>query len=73
MSTVASCKQINKEFIDELKNNANDLSSFLQDQNERAIVYVLEKLGRLDNDHSRKPLLNLLNHTNENMVVIKMQ
>ncbi len=73
MNTMALGKQINKEFIDELKNNANELSLFLQDQNEGAIVYVLEKLGRLNNDHSRKPLLNLLNHTNENIRTLSIK
>lgn len=58
-------KQINKEQIDSLKNDTKALLSFLQDQNDGTIVYVLEKLGRLENGYSKQPLLNLLENNNE--------
>ena len=58
-------KQINKEQIDSLKNDTKALLSFLQDQNDGTIVYVLEKLGRLENGYSKQPLLNLLDNNNE--------
>ena len=58
-------KQINREQIDSLKNDTKALLSFLQDQNDGTIVYVLEKLGRLENGYSKQPLLNLLNNNNE--------
>jgi len=58
-------KQINKEKIDSLKNDTKALLSFLQDQNDGTIVYVLEKLGRLENGYSKQPLLNLLDNNNE--------
>ena len=58
-------KQVNKEMIDELKNDTQSLLSFLQNQNDGTIVYVLEKLGRLENGYSKEPLLNLLNNQNE--------
>ncbi|QQS44134.1 HEAT repeat domain-containing protein [Candidatus Roizmanbacteria bacterium] len=58
-------KQINKEQIDSLKNDTKALLSFLQDQNDGTIVYVLEKLGRLKNGYSKQPLLNLLENNNE--------
>ena len=58
-------KQINRERIDSLKNDTKALLSFLQDQNDGTIVYVLEKLGRLENGYSKQPLLNLLNNNNE--------
>lgn len=47
-------KQVNKELIDELKNNTQALLSFLQNQNDGTIVYALEKLGRLENGYSRE-------------------
>lgn len=58
-------KQINKEQIDIIKNDTEALLSFLKDKNDGTIVYVLEKLGRLENGYSKQPLLNLLNNKNE--------
>lgn len=58
-------KKIDKKKIDELKNDTDALLSFLQDQNDGIIIYTLEKLGRLENIHSREPLLNILNNSNE--------
>ncbi len=60
-------KQINREFIDGLKNDTKSLLSFLHNQNDGTIVYILEKLGRLENGYSKEPLLNLLNNLNENI------
>ena len=65
MNRSALSKQINREQIDSLKNDTKALLSFLQDQNDGTIVYVLEKLGRLENGYSKQPLLNLLNNNNE--------
>ena len=59
--------------IDELKNNTQALLSFLQNQNDGTIVYVLEKLGRLENGYSREPLLNLLNNQNENIRALSVK
>lgn len=58
-------KQINKEQIDGLKNDTKALLSFLQDQNDGTIVYMLKRLGRLENGYSKQPLLNLLDSNNE--------
>ncbi|MCL6088175.1 MAG: HEAT repeat domain-containing protein [Actinobacteria bacterium] len=66
-------KQINGELIDHLKNDPKSLSSFLQYQNDGTIIYVLEKLGRLENGYSREPLLNLLNHLNENIRALSIK
>ena len=60
-------RQINREFIDNLKNDAKSLVSFLNNQNDGTIIYILEKLGRLENGYSKEPLLNLLNNSNENI------
>lgn len=66
-------KQVNKEMIDELKNDTKALFSFLQNQNDGMIVYVLEKLGRLENGYSREPLLNLLGNQNENIRALSVK
>lgn len=66
-------KQVNREMINELKNNTQALLSFLQNQNDGTIVYVLEKLGRLENGYSREPLLNLLNNQNENIRALSVK
>jgi len=73
MNRAILSKQVNKEMIDELKNDTRALLSFLQNQNDGTIVYVLEKLGRLENGYSREPLLNLLNHQNENIRALSVK
>ena len=65
MNRSSLSKQFNKGTIDELKNDTQALLSFLETKNDGTIVYVLEKLGRLENGYSREPLLNLLNNQNE--------
>ncbi len=66
-------RQINRELIDELKNNTQALLSFLQNQNDGTIVYALEKLGRLENGYSKEPLLSLLNNQNENIRILSIK
>lgn len=66
-------KKINGDMIDELKNNTQFFISFLHSQNEGTIVYVLEKLGRLENGYSREPLMNLLNNKNENIRALSVK
>ena len=66
-------KQISKEFIDGLKNDTKALLSFLQYQNNGTIVYILEKLGRLENGYSKQPLLNLLNNQNETIRALSIK
>ncbi|HOM04825.1 MAG TPA: DNA methyltransferase [Candidatus Kapabacteria bacterium] len=56
-----------------MKNDPDKLSSFLQNQNDGSIIYVLEKLGRLENGNSRQPLLNLLNHSNESIRALSIK
>jgi len=66
-------KQVNEDMIDELKNNTHAFLSFLQNQNDGTIVYVLEKLGRLENGYSKEPLLNLLKNQNENIRALSIK
>ena len=58
-------QKINSELIYQLKNDTKSFLIFLQDQNDGVVVYVLDKLGRLENDYCKEPLLTLLNSTNE--------
>ncbi len=66
-------KQVNREMIDGLKNDTHALLSFLQNHNDGTIVYVLEKLGRLENGYSKGPLLNLLTNRNEDIRVLSVK
>ncbi len=66
-------KQVNKELVDELKNNTQSLLSFLQNQNDGTIIYILGKLGRLENGYSKEPLLSLLNNQNENIRTLSIK
>jgi HEAT repeat protein len=65
MNRAMLSKKVTKDLIDELKNDTKAFASFLQNQNNGAIIYILERLGRLENGYSREPLLNLLNNSNE--------
>ncbi len=73
MNRSAIGKQVDKEMIDGLKNDTKSLASFLNCQNDGTIVYVLEKLGRLENGYSREPLLSLLNNKNENIRALSVK
>jgi len=73
MNRTILSQKINKELIEKLKNNPNVFLSFIQNQNDSIIIYVLEKLGRLENSYSKEPLLDLLNHPNENVRVLSIK
>jgi len=73
MNRTVLSQKINGELINRLKNDPKVFSSFLQNQNDGTIIYVLEKLGRLENDYSKEPLLNLLNHANENVRALSIK
>lgn len=60
-------KKISIELINRLKSDPKSFLIFLQNQSDGVILYVLEKLGRLENDYSKEPLLTLLNSSNENI------
>lgn len=73
MNKTALSQQLNRERIDELKNDTQALLFFLQNQNNGTIVYALEKLGRLENAYSKGPLLSLLGNQNENIRVLAIK
>ena len=66
-------KEFNKDEIDILKNDTKILSSFFEDKNDSAVVYVLENLGRLENSDNKEPLLELLNNKNENIRLLAIK
>ena len=66
-------KEFNRDEIDILKNDTSVLSSFFETKNDSSIVYVLENLGRLENGHGKKPLLKLLDNTNENIRLLAIK
>jgi len=73
MNRAILSQKINGELIDRLKNDPKTFLSFIQNQNDGIIIYVLEKLGRLENGYSKEPLLNLLNHVNENVRALSIK
>jgi len=58
---------IDKEFIESIKNNSRDFSSFVKGQNEGNVVYLLNKIGRLDNNFNKDSLMPLLDSGNEDI------
>ncbi len=66
-------KQISKEVIDGFKTDASSLASFLNNQNDGNVLYVLGKLGRLENSSSKKPLLDLLDNENEEIRALSLK
>lgn len=66
-------QQINSDLINKLKNDPKYFLSFLQNQSDGTIIYILEKLGRLENSYSIEPLQNLLSHSNENIRALSLK
>ena len=73
MNRAILSQQINRELIDKLKNDPKFFLSFLQNQNNETIIYVLEKLGKLENSYIKEPLQNLLNHQDENIRTLSIK
>ena len=66
-------KAISINFIKELKNDSDTFSSFLQGQNNSTIIYVLGKMGRMENSSSKTPLLGLLENPDNNIRVLAIK
>ena len=58
-------KKIDISTINELKNNSDDFYYFIENQNEGTITFVLEKLGKLENNILEEPLIKLYSKPNE--------
>jgi len=67
MSRATLQNKFNKDQIESLKNDTSLLSSFFQSKNDGDIVYVLEKLGKLNDGNNKAALLDLLNSPNESI------
>lgn len=55
---------IDKGIIISVKNNSAKLLSFINEQKERDIIYLLSRIGRIDNESIKSPLLSLLENEN---------
>lgn len=58
-------KKIDISTINELKNNSDDFYYFIENQNEGTIAFVLEKLGKLENNTLKESLIKLYSKPNE--------
>lgn len=66
-------QQVSHSLISKLKSDTEAFFCFLQNQNEATVIYVLERLGRLENDSAKEPLLSLLRHPNETIRALSMK
>ncbi len=57
-------KILNKNQIEELKNNQDELFDYFKNQKDNVIIYTLGKLGKLENGNTRNTLLYLMNSKN---------
>ena len=55
---------MNIDQMEEFKNNTEALFDFFKTQNDKEIIYTLEKFGKLENGYSKEPLLYLMNKKN---------
>ena len=60
-------QQVDTRFLQALKQDPDLFASFLNNHSDKAINYVLKKLGRLPNNNSQNPLLSLINHPNDDI------
>jgi len=58
---------ISSEKLDDLKNDSKRMYEFIRISNNRDLSIFLKKLGRLRVDFDERPLLELLNHENDNI------
>lgn len=58
---------IDKEFIENIKNDSRNLSSFMKGQNEGNVIHLLSKIGRLADNFNKDSLMPLLDSENEDI------
>lgn len=66
-------KKIDVSTIDELKNNSRNFAEFIETKNDGAITYILEKLGRLENNNLQESLVKLCNKPNEKIRTLSIK
>ena len=57
--------KLDKKLVDELKNNIDQFENFISSANNQQIKYVLDKLGKLENDYLTNSLITLLKHEDD--------
>lgn len=58
---------IDREFIENIKSDSKNLSSFVNGQNKGNIIYLLNKIGRLDDNFNKDSLMPLVESENEDI------
>lgn len=58
---------LDKELIENVKHDPKVFCSFIQKHNGGDVVYLLNKIGRLDNNFDKNSLIPLLKNSNENL------
>jgi len=66
-------QQINEELIERLKSDSNAFLSFLRNQNDSTVIYVLEKLGRLEKSSIKEPLVKFLDSPNDDIRLLSIK
>ncbi len=56
---------VDKKLVDKLKNDAPKFKNFVSSASNKDIKYVLDKLGKLENNDLKEPLLELLKHKDD--------
>jgi DNA modification methylase len=65
--------QINEDFLERLKNDPDYFTSIALNTNDSSILFILERLGRLENKKCKEPLLSLLNNSNDNIRALSLK
>ena len=65
--------QINEDFLERLKNDPDYFTSIAHNTNDSSILFILERLGRLENKKCKEPLLSLLKNSNDNIRALSLK
>lgn len=65
--------QINEDFLERLKNDPDYFTSIALNTNDSSILFILERLGRLENKKCKEPLLSLLKNSNDNIRALSLK
>ena len=65
--------QINEDFLERLKNDPDYFTSIAHNTNDSSLLFILERLGRLENKKCKEPLLSLLNNSNDNIRALSLK
>ena len=65
--------QINEDFLERLKSDPDYFTSITHNTNDSSILFILERLGRLENKKCKEPLLSLLKNSNDNIRALSLK